>query len=99
MNRTRSIVTLLLSVLVCLSVGGSASLMTSTSVRSWYPLIQKPSWTPPDALFGPVEHLAHRAHLGGLVRPAGINIHDDAVIRIDEVIVGICKESGCDDEG
>ncbi|MEP2640810.1 hypothetical protein, partial [Roseobacter sp.] len=24
------------------------------------------------ALFGPVEHLAHCAHLGGLVRPAGV---------------------------
>jgi benzodiazapine receptor len=32
-------------------VGGA---VTATSVGNWYLTIQKPSWTPPDALFGPV---------------------------------------------
>ncbi|MEP2628198.1 MAG: hypothetical protein ABJH33_03985, partial [Rhizobiaceae bacterium] len=31
-------------------------------------------------------------HLGGLVRPAGVNVHDNSVIRVDEVVVGIGKE-------
>jgi benzodiazapine receptor len=32
-------------------VGGA---VTATSVDSWYVTIQKPAWTPPNALFGPV---------------------------------------------
>ena len=43
-----------LAVAICLLVGASGSLVTATSVRDWYPQIAKPSWTPPDAAFGPV---------------------------------------------
>ena len=39
---------------ICLLVGASASLFTANSVRDWYPLLLKPSWTPPGAIFGPV---------------------------------------------
>ena len=38
----------------CLLVGGLAGLSTMDGVRTWYPTIAKPSWTPPDAVFGPV---------------------------------------------
>ncbi len=38
----------------CLLAGASGSLVTATSVREWYPDIQKPWWTPPSAVFGPV---------------------------------------------
>ena len=47
----------------------------------------------PKALLGAVEHLAHGTNFGGLVRPACVYIHDDAVVRIDQVIVRIGKES------
>ncbi len=30
------------------------NLATASSVRSWYPELAKPSWTPPGAVFGPV---------------------------------------------
>ena len=30
------------------------NLATASSVRSWYPELAKPSWTPPAAVFGPV---------------------------------------------
>ena len=33
------------------AIGGFA---TSTSVDTWYPTLRKPSWSPPNAVFGPV---------------------------------------------
>jgi benzodiazapine receptor len=50
----RPVVSLIVFMGTCVLVGISASLVTATSVREWYPHIQKPSWTPPDAAFGPV---------------------------------------------
>jgi tryptophan-rich sensory protein len=53
-TRLRSAAALIVSVGTCLLVGLSGSLVTATSVREWYPHIQKPWWTPPGAIFGPV---------------------------------------------
>lgn len=53
-TRLRSAAALVVSTGSCLLVGVSGSLVTATSVREWYPHIQKPSWTPPSAAFGPV---------------------------------------------
>jgi tryptophan-rich sensory protein len=53
-TRLRSATALIVSTGTCLLVGVSGSLVTATSVREWYPYIQKPSWTPPSAVFGPV---------------------------------------------
>jgi benzodiazapine receptor len=39
---------------VCLAVGSLGAVFTGASVRNWYPMIQKPSWTPPPGVFGPV---------------------------------------------
>ena len=41
-------------VLLCQLAGGIGSLATSDSLRTWYPTLRKPSWNPPDAVFGPV---------------------------------------------
>mgnify|MGYP006293940421 CR=1 FL=1 len=35
-------------------VGGLNSIATRKSIRTWYPTIAKPSWTPPNWLFAPV---------------------------------------------
>lgn len=47
-----------LALAVCLVATASAAaigaLLTSGSVRDWYPSLAKPSWTPPAWLFGPV---------------------------------------------
>ena len=40
--------------LLCLAVGGIAGYWTAPAVAGWYRQIVKPSWTPPDWLFGPV---------------------------------------------
>lgn len=37
---------------VCLGVGGLGAMATSSQMDVWYTTIAKPSWTPPDKLFG-----------------------------------------------
>ncbi len=39
---------------LCIGVGGLAGFATAQSVADWYPLLNKPSWTPPAWLFAPV---------------------------------------------
>ncbi len=41
-------------VIICLSVGVLGSVFTAKSVRTWYQGLEKPSWNPPDRVFGPV---------------------------------------------
>lgn len=38
----------------CFSVAGIGGASTASSVTSWYAELAKPSWNPPDWLFGPV---------------------------------------------
>ena len=39
---------------ICFSVAAIGSVWTSTSVRTWYVQLQKPSFNPPSWVFGPV---------------------------------------------
>jgi translocator protein len=41
-------------VALCVGAGLAASFATMQSVVEWYPTLQKPSWTPPNWLFGPM---------------------------------------------
>ncbi len=54
MSATRQVVGLVLSVLVCFAVAGLGSVWTAKSVGTWYQELAKPSWNPPNWLFGPV---------------------------------------------
>ncbi|KNC97777.1 uncharacterized protein SPPG_06774 [Spizellomyces punctatus DAOM BR117] len=45
---------LIVSVGIPVVLGMSSGLITQKSVRDWYPTIKKPSWTPPNWVFGPV---------------------------------------------
>jgi tryptophan-rich sensory protein len=49
-----SIGRLIISLLIPQVVGISAAVVTAGSVRDWYPTLNKPSWTPPTWVFGPV---------------------------------------------
>jgi translocator protein len=49
-NRWIALSLFLLAAFVVAAIGGLA---TASSVRTWYPLLNKPSWTPPSWLFGP----------------------------------------------
>ena len=44
----------IISVLVCVVLGGVSGAVTVTGIGSWYTTILKPSWNPPNGLFGPV---------------------------------------------
>jgi benzodiazapine receptor len=39
---------------ICFAVGASGSAFTASSVKTWYPLLLKPTGTPPPWVFGPV---------------------------------------------
>jgi len=45
---------LIVSVAITLSIGGIASYLTAPQIQVWYPFLQKPSFNPPNWLFGPV---------------------------------------------
>ncbi len=47
-------ITLLLCILLTLSIGGLGGIATASGVNDWYNTIQKPSFNPPNYLFGPV---------------------------------------------
>jgi tryptophan-rich sensory protein len=43
-----------LSIAICFSAAGIGSLFTDPEIGGWYARIEKPSWTPPNWVFGPV---------------------------------------------
>lgn len=45
---------LILLLALCFAVAGLGGYWTSSSVGDWYQTLRRPSWTPPDWLFGPV---------------------------------------------
>ena len=52
-KRTRWI-GLVVFVVVCLGAGGLGAIATTPEIEGWYTTIEKPSWNPPDYVFGPV---------------------------------------------
>jgi len=54
MTNWRSLAVLALFIAICLAVAGAGAISTTGPVRNWYPALQKPWWTPPSWLFGPV---------------------------------------------
>ena len=41
-------------IVVCLGAGGLGAIATTPEIEGWYKTIEKPSWNPPDYVFGPV---------------------------------------------
>lgn len=48
------IIKLVVSIVTCQLAGFIGSLFTTPSIPTWYATIKKPSFTPPNAVFGPV---------------------------------------------
>lgn len=42
------------SIAICFAAAGIGSLFTNPEIGGWYARIAKPSWTPPNRVFGPV---------------------------------------------
>lgn len=49
------------AVLVCFGAAALGSWPTARGLREWYPALRKPSWNPPNAVFGPVWTLLYLA--------------------------------------
>lgn len=49
-----NIAKLLIAVAIPIAVGATSGFFTVTGVESWYQTINKPSWNPPNWVFGPV---------------------------------------------
>lgn len=49
-----NVLRLIISIVIPLIIGGLSGFFTATGVDSWYQTIEKPSWNPPNWIFGPV---------------------------------------------
>jgi len=54
MSMLRQAVGLGVSLVICFGAAGLGSALTTPSISGWYSALRKPSWTPPNWLFGPV---------------------------------------------
>lgn len=54
MSSGRQISALLVIIVLCLAAGGIGGITTAPAIASWYAELRKPSWTPPNWVFGPV---------------------------------------------
>jgi len=53
-GKLRQITALLVFLITTFAAAGLGSLFTASSIESWYPELQKPSWNPPNWIFAPV---------------------------------------------
>ena len=53
-GKGKSLSVLAAFVVICFAAAGIGGIATSMSVDTWYASLEKPSWTPPAWLFGPV---------------------------------------------
>lgn len=56
-------------IIICLGIGYASSIVTQNGVQTWYPLIEKPSFNPPNWVFAPVWTILYLciAVAGGIV--------------------------------
>ena len=49
-----ALIGLIVSLALCFAAAAVGGIATAGGLRSWYPGLRKPSWTPPNRIFGPV---------------------------------------------
>ncbi|MCO4747376.1 MAG: tryptophan-rich sensory protein [Proteobacteria bacterium] len=63
---TRTLPTLGAALLICYSVAALGAWSTVEGVREWYPGLDKPPWTPPNWMFGPIWSVLYTAMAVGV---------------------------------
>ena len=53
-STTQQVVGLVVAILICFAASGIGGLATASQITGWYADLDKPTWTPPDWVFGPV---------------------------------------------
>lgn len=53
-SRIQQAIGLVIFIAICFGAAGLGAMATTSSVNGWYQTLTKPSWNPPDWLFGPV---------------------------------------------
>jgi len=48
------IIRLVISIVACQGAGGIGAIFTAPAITTWYAGLKKPSFTPPNSVFGPV---------------------------------------------
>lgn len=51
---TKNLVSLIVFLAICLGIAAVAGLITAPNIPTWYEALAKPSFTPPNGIFGPV---------------------------------------------
>jgi len=54
MSTRLQIAALIILLAICFAAAGIGSLATRPNIEGWYNTLPKPSWTPPNSVFGPV---------------------------------------------
>jgi len=82
----------LLKYLICilgtLAVGSLSGLATASSIETWYVALEKPSFNPPNWIFGPVWTVLY-IMMGTAAAIVWTNIHDPAVTDRPLLIYGL----------
>jgi translocator protein len=83
----RLFIKILICVLLCITLGLLSGLSTVNEINTWYATLQKPSWNPPNWIFGPVWTLLYL--LMGVA--AGIIWHTKDERRIQALMLFILQ--------
>jgi tryptophan-rich sensory protein len=54
MSAIKQATALVVILVICFAAAGLGSVATTANIPTWYASLAKPSWNPPDWLFGPV---------------------------------------------
>ena len=53
-EKSKTVARLIISILACEAAGGIGAIFTTSAIPTWYAALRKPSFTPPNWIFGPV---------------------------------------------